>query len=132
VPSSHSKTGRGMISSFKTLEKGEDFPARVRLFAFAAIAVQWLVHVLSFFQLVDKHTPPMAAMDQSRVREILLHSTGLGRSIVSTSGSCSNGHISALAVTAAIQRQTVDIWMFDWSPGGKQLALSRRASNAMS
>ena len=46
---------------------------RVRLRAFSAIPRAVIVHVLAFLQFPDEKTAAMTTVDQSRVREIVLH-----------------------------------------------------------
>jgi hypothetical protein len=55
----------------------EDFLARVRLSAFAPVAGAVVVHVLSLFQLANKHAAAVAAADQPGVREVMLHFANL-------------------------------------------------------
>ena len=51
--------------------------ASVRLCALAPVASAVVVDVLSLFQLADKQAAAMAAMDQARESEIVLHFPGL-------------------------------------------------------
>ena len=51
----------------------ENFLARVWLLAFSPVARAVVVHVLPLLQLADKQAAAVAAVDQSGIREIMLH-----------------------------------------------------------